>query len=66
VPGAGVVEGTDGADRVSRGASGGDVSVAPAVLALRVPIRGVSSLDRPQAGEEAYGGVHCWDVPGVD
>jgi len=36
--GSGVVERADGADGIGRGASGGDVAVSPAVLALRVPI----------------------------
>jgi len=37
VHGPGVVEGTNGANGVGRGAPRGDMAVAPAVLALRVP-----------------------------
>jgi len=66
VHGSGVVERTDGADRVDGGAPGGNVSEAPTVLALRVPIGGVCSLDRPGTGEETYRGTHDWDVPWVD
>jgi len=66
VHGSGVVERTDGAKRVDGGAPGGNVSEAPAVLALRVPIGGVGSLDRPGAGEETYRGTLDWDVPWGD
>jgi len=66
VHGTGVVEGTNGANRVDGGAPGGDVTETPAVLALRVAIGGVGALNRSRAGEEAYGGTHRWDVPGVD
>jgi len=38
VHGTGVVEGTDGADGVNGGASVRDMTEAPAVLTLRVPI----------------------------
>jgi len=45
VGGAGVVEGTDGANWVGGGAPGSDVAEAPAVLALGIPVRGVGLLD---------------------
>ena len=64
--GSGVVERTDGANRVDGGAPWGNVSEAPTVLALRVPIGGVGSLDRPGTGEETYRGTHDRDVPWVD
>jgi len=41
-----VIEGAKGADRVDRGIFGGNVSVAPAVLALRVAIGRVGALNR--------------------
>jgi len=66
VHGTGVVEGADGTNRADGGAPRGDVSEAPAVFALRVPIGRVGALNHSRAGEEAYGGAHCWDVPGVD
>jgi len=66
VHGAGVVERTDGANRVDGGAPGGNVSEGPTVLALRVPIRGVGSFDRPRTGEEVYRGTHDWDVSWMD
>jgi len=66
VHGSGVTEGADRAHRVGRGASRGDVSETPAVLALCVPVRGICSFNRPRAGEKAYGGAHCWDVSGMD
>jgi len=46
VHGTDVVEGADGANSVDGGTSRGDVAVAPAVLALHVPIGGVSALNR--------------------
>ena len=64
--GTGVVEGTKGANRVDGWAHGGDVSEAPTVFALCVPIGGVGAFNRSRTGKEAYGGAHCWDVPGVD
>ena len=39
---------------------------APAVFALRVPVRGVGSFDRARAGEESDGRAHRLDIPGVD
>ena len=64
--GTGVAKGADGADGVGGGASRGDMTEAPAVPTLRIPIRGVCTLDRPGTGEEANGGAHRWDVPGMD
>ena len=64
--GTGVAEGADRADGVDGGASGGDVSVTPAVLTLCIPIGGVCAFDRPSTGEEAYRGAHRWDVAGMD
>jgi len=45
VHGTGVVEGANGADGVGRGAPGRDMAISPAVLALRVFIRGVGALN---------------------
>jgi len=42
------------------------VTEAPAVLELRVSIRGVGPLNCSRAGNEAYGGAHCWDITRVD
>jgi len=42
----GVVEGTAGADRIGMRSSRGDVAISPAVFTLRVPIGGVSALNR--------------------
>ena len=39
--GTGEVEGADGANVIGRWGPSGDVSVTPAVLALRVPVGGV-------------------------
>jgi len=66
VHGTGVTEGANRADGVDGGASGGDVSITPAVLTLCIPIGGVCAFDRPSTGEKAYGGTHCWDVTGMD
>jgi len=66
VHGTGVTDGADRADGDDRGASRGNVSETPAVLTLRVPIRGVCAFDRPRTGGKAYGGAHCWDITGVD
>ena len=51
VHGTGVIEGTDGADGPSSWTPGGDMAEPPAVLALRVPIGRVCSLNKEIGGE---------------
>jgi len=66
VQGAGVVQGVYGADGAGRGASGGDMTVSPAVLTPRVPGGRVGALDSPRAREEPDRGAHREHVPWVD
>jgi len=61
-----VVEGAYGADWTGRGASGGDMTVAPTVLTLRVPGGRVGALDRPRVRKESDRGAHREHVPWVD
>jgi len=42
------------------------MAVAPAVLALSIPVGRVGALDRARSGEESYRGAHRVNVPGVE
>jgi len=66
VHGLGVVEGTDGANVMGRGAPGSDVAVTPAVLALRVPVGRVGAFNRMRSGEEPNREAHPQKVSRVD
>jgi len=66
VHGSGVVEGADRANRRGGGASGGDMKVTPAVLALRVPVGRVGAFNGSRSGEETNRGAHREHVPRVD
>jgi len=42
------------------------MAVTPAVLALRVPVGRVGTLNRARSGKETNRGAHRENVPGVD